>query len=258
VDPVGGGAGLSIVGFGASPGLATVGTTVVVSVVTLGGTGPLSYRYPLLPAGCATANTSTLPCSPTTAGSYSLYVVVSDSAGHTQGAVGALLVQPSASPLPSVSAFFASPATVLLGNSTTLVVEARGTLPLAYNYTGLPAGCRSANAGVLNCTPTAVGSFHVTVSVRDALGRPAFANTSFAVVKPSTGPKTTPNPITSAGSGGESVLLWAVIGVLVGALLSLATLEYLLVRRRDREEGEAIVRALSRPDGREPDPAPEP
>ncbi len=258
VDPVGGDAGLSIVGFGASPGLVYVGTTVVVSVVASGGTGALTYRYPSLPTGCVSANTSALPCAPSASGTYPLYVVVTDSAGHARGAVGALVVQPAAAVAPAVSAFFASPANVTLGNSTTLVAEARGTLPLVYYYTGLPAGCASVDAGVLNCTSAEAGTFHVTVTVTDQEGRHAQANTSFSVSQPTSHPKPPANPVTSAASGGEPVLLWAVIGALVGALLSLATLEYLLARRRDREEGEAIVRALSRPDGEEPPSGPEP
>jgi hypothetical protein len=248
VDPVGGGGGaLSISGFGSSPGNVTVGGTVVLSVVASGGTGPLTYRYPTLPDGCVSADTSALPCSPSEAGTYALYVVVSDSAGHSRGAVGALVVVPSLSAGPAVSAFFATPTNVTYGNATTLIVEAHGSLPLSYAYGGLPPGCTSRDTSVLNCTATDVGTFHITVSATDAQGRVAWANTSFTVFLPTPGPHGPSNPVVASGGASPPVLLWALVGVAVGAAVSFAVLELALARRRLRRDGLEIVRGLSEP-----------
>ncbi|HKV89891.1 MAG TPA: hypothetical protein VJQ43_01700, partial [Thermoplasmata archaeon] len=253
VDPVGSGSGLAISGFGPSPGMASLGATVVLSVVASGGTGPLTYQYPVLPSGCVSANTSALPCVPAQVGTYPLYVKVSDAGGHLQGAVGALVVVPATGPAPSVSAFFATVTNVSLGNSTTLVVEARGLLPLQFAYSGLPNGCRGDDASVLNCTPTATGEFGVTVTVTDSLGRTSRATTSFHVSE-SSRPKGPANPLTPAGSG-EPVVLDALVGIVIGAVVALAALELYLARRRTRQEGEAIVRELNRRSAEESGPA---
>lgn len=70
---------------------------------------------------------------------------------------------------PTIYSFSASPNTFFQGSSTTLSVGAYSSTfnPLAYLYTGLPAGCASVNASLVTCTPTVGGSFNVTVHVTD-------------------------------------------------------------------------------------------
>jgi YVTN family beta-propeller protein len=65
----------------ASPASVPVGRLSDLTTTTSGGTPPFTYRYQGLPGGCATQNLSTLPCTPTTAGSYNVSVVVTDAAG---------------------------------------------------------------------------------------------------------------------------------------------------------------------------------
>ncbi len=85
----------------------------------------------------------------------------------------------------SVSAFTAAPASVQLGGTTYLNVTASGgTAPLTYAFTGLPAGCTSANTLSLTCTPTVAGQFNVTVTVSDAAGSTASRTTALTVVAP--------------------------------------------------------------------------
>ncbi|MFI5414460.1 MAG: kelch repeat-containing protein [Candidatus Lutacidiplasmatales archaeon] len=249
VNPVGGGGGtgLIITGFGAAPGTAAVGSVVVLSVVASGGSGPLTYRYPSLPAGCVSANTSALPCDPSAPGLYPLHVVVSDAASHVEGAVGTLLVIDASGPAPAVSSFFATSPTVTVGNSTTLIVEARGALPLTYLYSGLPASCASENRTVLNCTPIESGTFQVTVNVTDRLGRSTSAST-WLVVLPGA-EVILPievvhfRPPTSIWSEIPAYGYVAFAGALVVAtLLGVLT----MAQRRARAEGDAIVREWNR------------
>ncbi len=83
---------------------------------------------------------------------------------------------------PSIVSFGASPPTIALGGTTTLsTVVGGGIGPLTFAYMGLPAGCASANASELPCTPTGTGTFTVEVEVTDTAANAAFANATFTV-----------------------------------------------------------------------------
>jgi hypothetical protein len=59
----------------------TVGSSVTFTVGVEGGSGVYTYVYGHLPAGCTSANRSSLSCVPTTVGSYNVTVNVTDSLG---------------------------------------------------------------------------------------------------------------------------------------------------------------------------------
>jgi hypothetical protein len=60
-----------------------VGGSVTFTASVSGGTGPLSYSWTGLPTGCVSANSPTLTCAPSTVGTYSVAVAVTDAAGVT-------------------------------------------------------------------------------------------------------------------------------------------------------------------------------
>ncbi|MCI4326119.1 MAG: YncE family protein [Thermoplasmata archaeon] len=81
-----------------------------------------------------------------------------------------------------VERFHATPENITLGQSMEFVAEtARGNGTLRFAYTGLPTGCASANASVLNCTPTRPGNYTVQLNVTDQSGVSALAETSVSV-----------------------------------------------------------------------------
>ncbi|HEY6238236.1 MAG TPA: hypothetical protein VIZ68_03515, partial [Thermoplasmata archaeon] len=246
VFPVGGGAGATISAFSAAPNAFALGDSTVLIVLASGGVGPLSYTSPLLPPGCASLNVSSLPCTPSGGGNFTVYVLVSDSVGHRVGAMGRLAVSNSSlGPAPSVSQFLATPSTVIVNEPTNLFVSVvGGRAPLSYSYDGLPTGCPNANRVPLGCTPTEVGNFSVTVTVTDAAGRTSVATTALTVV---------PAPSTPHDEGGGAVLGlllgssgYLLVGVIVGALVAWGVAGPLLERRRARREGESIVREMNR------------
>ena len=87
----------------ASPNPVTLGSTTVVSIDVVGGTGTYTYLYSALPAGCQSANTSTLSCRPTVAGHSEVTVRVTDSSGFGITAQLNLTVASPAAPAGSTS-----------------------------------------------------------------------------------------------------------------------------------------------------------
>jgi hypothetical protein len=119
---------------------------------------------------------------------------------------------------PSVLSISVGPANVTLGGQVTVTVRiGNGLAPLSYTYAGLPAGCASTNAPTLTCTPTAAGTFHVQVSVRDALGRTSTGGTTLTVSSPSSS--------TTSGMSytdvGYAIVAILVVALIVGLLIAM-------------------------------------
>ncbi|MDG6913547.1 MAG: hypothetical protein JRN35_10785, partial [Nitrososphaerota archaeon] len=161
--------GPSIVSWTDNPTSIPLGQSMWFNVTATGGTTPYSYAYTNLPTGCTTANTASLSCTPTAAGTYSgVTVTVTDSTSKSVTSTGVTLNVTSSSG-PSISSWVANPPSIPLGQITWLNVTATGgTTPYSYAYTGLPAGCASKNLASFTCTPSAAGNFTVTVTVTDS------------------------------------------------------------------------------------------
>ena len=159
----------AILEFGAEPQQPFVNQSLTLSVVATGGTGPLTYSFTGLPAGCAGGAGAVISCRPSLPGNTSVMVSVSDSTGATADSTASVAVQP----LPSLSLGFAVvPSAIPLGAGVTFFANATGSVgAVVYSYDGLPPGCAAGHAGIAPCTPTAPGNYTVTVTVADSVLR---------------------------------------------------------------------------------------
>ncbi len=87
--------GMTISSFLASPNPVSVDQSTTFIVISSGGTPPYVYTYTGLPPGCASSNSPTMTCTPSTAGGYVPRVFVNDSAGHYVTTTTTLTVTPN-------------------------------------------------------------------------------------------------------------------------------------------------------------------
>jgi len=88
------------------------------------------------------------------------------------------------STLPEVTYFQAVPATIDLGETTSINVGLEGGAgPTSEVFTSLPPGCQSGDVLELNCTPTMPGNYTFNVTVTDALGISVNASASLSVLQ---------------------------------------------------------------------------
>jgi hypothetical protein len=151
------------------------GNSVTLTAAPNGGIGPYSFAYAGLPAGCASANTSALACSPRENGTFNVSVNVTDSTGHRGSAGVSLVVNP-----PLAVSLNSSVGTVILGGNVTFRAAAvGGGGGDVYSYSESQAGCVP-NGALLACVPTIAGSLEVTAHVGDRVG--GVANSSTVIV----------------------------------------------------------------------------
>ncbi|HEV2429409.1 MAG TPA: hypothetical protein VGV64_06150 [Thermoplasmata archaeon] len=197
-----------------SPPIRDLGGSVLLSTNASGGQAPYAFTYTNLPAGCASSNVASLPCTPTALGTYAVTVSVNDAVGGSANATSQLQVVPG----PGVS-LSVSPATVDIGETASFqATVTAGAAPFTFTYTNLPRGCATANTSSLLCAPTAPGTYSVAVSATDSEGGAATASAAFVVdpaltasISANVSKGSTPLPVafTSLVSGGTAPFVYA-------------------------------------------------
>ncbi len=109
---------------GADPASIVLGHSTNLTTVATGGTGIFTYAYSTLPVGCASKNSSSIECTPSSVGHYIVGVNVTDNASDHAAAITALVVTPVTASLTATLA--ADPSTVAVNESTTLTVTTSG------------------------------------------------------------------------------------------------------------------------------------
>lgn len=116
-------------------------------------------------------------------GTFSVWLWVNDSLGATATSTITVASDPYA-PIQVLASV--SPSSVPLGATATFSVSASGGSGLytTIAYAGLPAGCASADQFTLTCTPTALGTFTVNVTVTDNRGNYGYQEVTLVVHAP--------------------------------------------------------------------------
>jgi hypothetical protein len=159
--------------FDAAPALLDAGENWNLTIVVEGGEAPYRFNYSGLPPHCQ-VEVSAITCVAIPPGRYPVSATVVDAAGVRATWNETLTVNPSLSI--SVTAV---PRMGEVGVSETLqVTEAGGTPPYTVQWSNLPPGCAAADGVAdLTCTPSAAGTFAVSVRTIDSTGGSARAST---------------------------------------------------------------------------------
>lgn len=184
----------------AVPASLDLGMSTTLSTTTSGGAGTLTVVWSGLPAGCS-GDTSTIPCTPTAPGNFSVQVSVSDANGWTSKSAALLLVVSSD---PTVSLRL-SPATLDLGERFEAAAQVNGgSGGGSYLFGGLTgSGCAAPSGATLSCVPTSAGTFTLNVTYADSNGERAVSSGEVLTVEPSLAIASftaTPLPDTAGGS----------------------------------------------------------
>jgi hypothetical protein len=197
-----------------------------------GGTAPYTWSITGLPTGLSLGSNGVIAGTPTATGTFSTTVTVTDSQSpaKTASATISLSVTAAIAPLAITTTTFTG-ATSTQPYSATLSATG-GTAPYTWSVTGLPAGLSLGGNGVIAGTPTATGSFPITLTVTDSQSpaKTTSANLSLAVtaaIAPLaittttlTGATSTqPYSATLSATGGTAPYTWSVTGLPTGLSL---------------------------------------
>lgn len=224
---------LTFVQLNATPAAVDANQNVTLGFEFTGGTAPIAITWGGLPTGClATANSATLTCAPRNAGTAAISATATDL--FKQVATGSVQLIVYADP--TISSISAGSGSITVGSATTVsVTTSGGSGGYSFSYTGLPAGCTSENTSTLHCTPTATGTFNITVTATDSNGKSTTGSVLLVVNSASS----------SSGSGG-SLLLYGLIGAVV-VILVVAVVLLMGRRRRTRTPAPAAEWAEEAP-----------
>ncbi|HKN06820.1 MAG TPA: kelch repeat-containing protein [Thermoplasmata archaeon] len=165
---------------GASVSALDVGQSLTLTSSYSGGSGEVAFSWSGLPVGCFSSNSATVSCTPTVAGSSTPSVTIQDSNGAALHASVTAAIVVSAAPIAlALSVTDQSGATVIdIAPGTTITFSLTSTAGSGGDtivWTGLPAGCLASgtNAVLIECSPSAAGTYVVSARVNDSNGASA-------------------------------------------------------------------------------------
>jgi hypothetical protein len=165
------------------------GQNVNFSSTVSGGVPPYTYQWYLNGSGVSGANSGFWDFLPASAGSYYVYLGVTDNVGNTSSSGSAFV---SVMPPPSLTASISAPSTSLyVGQNVNLSSTVGGGVP-PYTYQWLLNGTLITGANLTTYTFQAIssGSYGFSMNVTDSFGSTVLSNTvAITVLPPLTGPE---------------------------------------------------------------------
>ena len=214
----------------------TVGTAYSATIVAAGGTTPYSFALAsgTLPAGLSLSTSGAITGTPTTAGSSTFSVKVTDKASLTATASYTVAITAASSGLSILTATLPS-GTVSSAYSATISAT-NGTTPYSFAVSSgsLPAGLSLSTSGALSGTPTTPGGSTFTVKVTDASAATATASFTITISPAATGlaiatsalaaaQVSTPYQATIVATGGTAPYSFSLTGGTMPAGLTLSS-----------------------------------
>jgi KaiC/GvpD/RAD55 family RecA-like ATPase/PKD repeat protein len=206
-----------------------VGQSQLFTPTVSGGTSPFSYQWYLNGVAVLGATSASWTFTPTSAGSQTVYVVVTDSA-NTHVSATSNTAHVTANPQLAVTI---SPltSTIYLSQNQTYISSVGGTgaFPYSYHWYLNDSAVSGATSSTWTYTPTATGTYQIYVKVTDGVGEVATSFTATLTVtpKPSMTVTISPNsaaidlsqsiPFTSSVTGGIGpyTYQWYLNGIIV-------------------------------------------
>ncbi len=156
-----------------SPASVDLGQPVTFSTIASGGSGSYpTYTWTQSSAslGCAVSTTASVTCTPVSPGTtYTVSVYVTDSNGGVSPVATSAAFTVYARP--TISTPSANVTSSDVGQSVTFsTTVSGGSGGYTYTWSGLPTGCALATTASIVCSPSAAGTYSITVSATDSNG----------------------------------------------------------------------------------------
>jgi prepilin-type N-terminal cleavage/methylation domain-containing protein len=152
------------------------------ALIATGGTTPYTWAASGLPTGLSmNAATGVVSGTPNTTGTFTPTITLTDATGATATRGYTIVIN---SP-PTITGPASLPTNVTAGTAypSTTVTGTNGTTPYSWSASGLPAGLTiGAASGTISGTPTAAGTYNITVTLTDLAGASATSNYTVTVV----------------------------------------------------------------------------
>jgi outer membrane protein assembly factor BamB len=172
-----------------------VGQSQLFTSTASGGTSPYSYQWYLNGVPVSSATSAAWTFTPTSAGSYTVYLTVTDLANAvaTSGTVPVTVNEPL-----SIS-ITPSSVTMDMGQSQLLTsTVSGGTSPFTYQWYSNGTAASGATSATWTFTPIASGSYNIYVNATDSVGFRAKSNNASVVVNPALSVSVSPSAVVVA------------------------------------------------------------